>query len=231
MAYKSFLEPKTCGFYRTAAYLVANKEELCGIGEKNIQKSLTERYDEFCALFKEDIEYKFFMVSANRLRKSFQSWGKTKKEKRATYISNFHPKIYEKLPENKKVEHTLENCKGCQDINFLETQSTFPVNSKAMKNSIISRENPFNVSAAINTNMTKAKEKDVKKCTKKIYDLVNEPFKRSFGISFAEGITGIKEVNMMRKPSDYQKKKEKRKIITQVKRSMENHWESNAVER
>ena len=125
------------------------------------------------------------------------------------------------------MEHTLENCKGCQDINFLELQSTFPVNSKARNNSIISRENPFNVAAKI----TKAKEKNVKKCTKQIYDMVNEPFKRSFGISFAEGITGIKEVNMMRKPSDYQKKKEKRKIITQVKRSMESHWESNAVER
>ena len=80
MAYKSFLEPKTCGFYRTAAYLVANKEELVGLGEKKVHKSLTERYDEFCALFQEEIEYKLIMSSANRLRKSFQSWGKNKKE-------------------------------------------------------------------------------------------------------------------------------------------------------
>ena len=136
--------------------------------------------------------------------------GKSKKDERAAYISKFHPKIYKSLSQNSKVGHTLENCKECYVmISFLEMQSRFPVNLKAMKHLKASNANPFN---AARMRISTAKEKTIKDCTRKIYNIVNEPLKKTFGVSFAEGITGMKEANIVKKTSAYEKKKEKRNI-------------------
>ena len=228
-SYKSFLEPRTCGFYRTAAFLAINKaEEKNDDDDENIPRTLAERHEEFCLVFEEDIEQKLFMASANRLKKVFQKWGKSKKDERAAYISKFHPKKYKNLPPNSKVGHTLENCIGCQDTSFLEMQSTFPVNVKAINHTKASKDNPF---TAARVRISAGKENDIKEYTRKIYNVVNEPFEKTFGVSFAEGITGMKEIKIVKKPSAYEKKKEKRKIITQVKKNLERDWESIAVER
>ena len=110
--YKGFLEPKTCGFYRTAAFLTVHKKGKSDNDDENQpHRTLAERYEECCSLFEEVIEYKLSMASANRLKNVFQKWGQSKKDERAAYISNFHPKINKSLPQNSKVGHTLENCK------------------------------------------------------------------------------------------------------------------------
>ena len=86
--YKSFLEPKTCGFYRTAAFLAVNKEEKSDDDDENQpHRTLAERYEEFCSLFEEEIKYKLFMASKNILKNVFQKWEKSKKDDRAAYIS------------------------------------------------------------------------------------------------------------------------------------------------
>ena len=85
--YKSFLEPNTCGFYRTAAFLVINKEEK-GDDENQPHRTLGERYDQYCSIF-EDIEYKLFMSSTNRLKNVIQKWGKSKKDERDSYIYKY----------------------------------------------------------------------------------------------------------------------------------------------
>ena len=197
--YKSFLEPNTCGFYRTAAFLVINKEEK-GDDENQPHRTLGERYDQYCSIF-EDIEYKLFMSSTNRLKNVIQKWGKSKKDERDSYISTFHPKIYNSLPHNIKVGHTLQNCKGCKDVNFLEMQSRFPVSLKAVKHLKASKENPFN---AAKMKMKISAGTCINDCTRQIYTIVNQPFEKTFGISFAEGLTAMKEVNLVKKRSAYE---------------------------
>ena len=81
-------------------------------------------------------------------------------------------------------------------------QSRFPVNLKAMKHLKVSKENPF---IAARMRISTVKEKNIKDCTRKNYNIVNEPFEKTFGVSFAEGITGMKEVNIVKKTSAYEK--------------------------
>ena len=44
-------------------------------------------------------------------------------------------------------------------------------------------------------------------------------------------MANIKELNIEKKPTKYQKKKEKRKIVRDVKEKIKKDWESDVVER
>ena len=60
---KSFLKLKTCGFRRTAAFFVVSSKQLCE--EKS---TIHEKYEEYCLMFEENIEYISFISNANRLK-------------------------------------------------------------------------------------------------------------------------------------------------------------------
>ena len=68
---KSFINPKTCGFRRTAAFLVASSKELC---EEN--KTKQDKFEEYCSLFEEEYDFPSFITSANRLKAILQKWEK-----------------------------------------------------------------------------------------------------------------------------------------------------------
>ena len=124
----------------------------------------------------------------------------------------------------KKLGHTFFQCSSCED-NFVDIQQSFEVNLKAnIHVKITAKEN---VSAAVKS--ISLKNKSLKENTKEIYNAINTPFK--YGISFAESITSLKEVNIQKKCTTYQKKKERRSIIKDVTEKIEKDWESNAVER
>ena len=104
---KSFLKPKTCGFHRTAAFFVVSHSN-----------SLRGRYEDYSLMFNENVEYVSFISSANRLKTLFQKWGKRKSGEpgeRLKYIETFHPREYQKLSSNGQREHSLFDCKGCEN--------------------------------------------------------------------------------------------------------------------
>ena len=79
-------------------------------------------------------------------------------------------------------------------------QSRFCVSLKAVKHLKASKENPFN---AAKMKMKISAGTCINDCTRQIYTIVNQPFEKTFGISFAEGLTAMKEVNLVKKRSAY----------------------------
>ena len=94
---KSFLKLKTCGFRRTTAFFVVSSKQLC-----EEDGTIHEKYEEYCLMFEENIEYISFISNANKLEVLFQKWGKRKSGERLRYIETYHPKIYKHLANDKK---------------------------------------------------------------------------------------------------------------------------------
>ena len=180
-------------------------------------------------MFEENIEYISFISNANRLKLLFQKWGKRKSEERSRYIETFHPKIYKKLSGDKKNEHSFDNCESCEK-HFSEMQSILELNFKSsIHKKTTVKENVF--AAAKSCSSSSFKAKTLKENTMEIYKVINQPFEKKCGISFAESITSLKELSIVKKCTKYQKKKEKRKIVKEVTQKIEKDWESDAVER
>ena len=141
------------------------------------------------------------------LKRFSRNGGKVRKMNVLNILATFIQKKYKSLPPNSKVGHTLQNCKGCLDISFLEMQSRFPVNIKAINHSKAAKDNTFKAARM----GISAKGNNIKECTRRIYNVVNEPFEKTFGVSFAEGLTGMKEIKIVKKPSAYEKEERKKK--------------------
>ena len=84
-------------------------------------------------------------------------------------------------------------------------QATFEINLNPTKHS--KNMDGENVFAAIKTSSS-FKAKTLKVNTQQIYNLVNKPFEKKYGISFAESITNLKELNIEKKSTKYKKEKE-----------------------
>ena len=109
-------------------------------------------------------------------------------------------------------------------------QSTLELNIKSnIHKKTTVKENVF--AAVKSCSSSSFKAKTLKENTMQIYNAINHPFEKKYGISFAESITSLKELNIAKKCTKYQKKKEKRKIVKEVKQKIEKAWESNTVER
>ena len=160
-----------------------------------------------------------YQVQTN-LNYYFKSGGKRKSGERLKYIETFHPIKYQELSSNDKREHSLINCKSCAKY-FSNVQATFEIYLNPTKHS-------KNMDGETSSSF---KTETLKENTQQIYNLVNKPFEKKYGISFAESITNLKELNIEKKSTKYEKKKEKRRIIREVKENIEKDWESDAVER
>ena len=84
-------------------------------------------------------------------------------------------------------------------------QSTLELNIKSNihKKTTVNKENVF--AAVKSCSSSSFKAKTLKENTMQIYNAINQPFEKKYGISFAESITSLKELNIA--------KKEKRKIV------------------
>ena len=214
---KSFLIPKVCGFRRAAAFLAVTLKE----------KTTREKYEDYCELFQERNEYLSFISNANRLKVTFQKWGKRKSTEKGIYIQAFNPKKFESLSTEEKNKHVFDNCESCQ--NNPELQRNFEANIKYSHKKNIIDEN-VSIDAATKTISSKEK-KTLKDCTNIIYERINKPFEKKYGISFADSMAESKTFKLEKIATKYEKKKEKRRIIKQVTQKIEKDWESGAVER
>ena len=82
--------------------------------------------------------------------------------------------------------------------------------------------------------LMKSNSKNVKqtKCiTKQIYHSINKTYEECFGMPFAEGLTHIKECNIISKPSKHEKQKEKRRLVRNVKKSVEMEKKKTSVKK
>ena len=207
--------PKVCGFRRAAAFLAVTLKE----------KTTREKYEDYCELFQEKNEYLSFISNANRLKVTFQKWGKRKSTEKGIYIQEFNPQKFESLSTEEKNKHVFDNCESCQNIP--ELQRNFEANIKYTHKKNIIEENVDSATKCISSK----EKKTLKECTNIIYERINEPFEKKYGISFADSMAESKKFKLEKIATKYEKKKEKRRIIKQVTQKIEKDLESGAVER
>ena len=121
----------------------------------------------------------------------FGKWKlKTNKDK---YTEHFSPSNWQKLSDYEKKQHTRTNCEACYTHHF-PFQSLFPMwNFK--ENSItqqgiqkIIKSRVLKPSCRGNVKVTK---KALKTVTSQIYEKINGPFKKTFGVTFVKAQTNV----------------------------------------
>ena len=223
-SYKSLLDPQTCGFIRVAAYYICIHKPFFRNNDKENSK-VTNSYEHFCeflTLYDTDADYKIFQKCGGRLKSVMLKWGKQKSKERNIYIETFNPEAWSKLSSSKK-EHSWINCKGCEKY-YPSIQAKFPVNSKS------------HIKKAAENLFFKAKHLRINKnvlqdSTREIFNSINKPFEKTFGVSFTESLTSLKEINIVKQPTAVEKKMQKREIVQNMKRGIENDLQTTAVER
>ena len=160
-----------------------------------------------------EVDKQSFVKRSKSLVHHFGKWKlKTNKDK---YTEHFSPNNWEKLTEYEKKQHTRSNCEAC-DVHHFSFQSLFPLwNQK--ENSITQQGFHKNINSHIlkpscsgNVKVTKKAIKTAT-CTSQIYEKINTPFKKIFGVTFAKAQTTVSELGLEDKKSHAEKKKERRK--------------------
>ena len=160
-----------------------------------------------------EVDKQSFVKRSKSLVHHFGKWKlKTNKDK---YTEHFSPNNWEKLTEYEKKQHTRSNCEAC-DVHHFSFQSLFPLwNQK--ENSITQQGFHKNINSHIlkpscsgNVKVTKKAIKTAT-CTSQIYEIINTPFKKIFGVTFAKAQTTVSELGLEDKKSHAEKKKERRK--------------------
>ena len=77
----------------------------------------------------------------------------------------------------------------------------------------------------------KMKSKSLQDCTKKIYNQINKPFQRTFGVSFADAETNVPELGLKFKESQGEQKATLRNLYRKVKMNIREKWNNTSVER
>ena len=162
---------------------------------------------------------------SKRSKSLVQHFGKWKLNK-DKYIEHFSPNNWEKLTEYEKKQHTRTNCKAC-DVHHFPFQSLFPMWS-CKENSIIQQGIDKNIKSRIlkpscrgNVKVTK---KAMKTATSQIYEKINAPFKKTFGVTFAKAQTNVSELGLQEKKSHADMKKEGRKKSMVNKSCIQAKW-------
>lgn len=140
---------------------------------------------------------------------------KTNKDK---YTEHFSPGNWEKLSYYEKKQHTRTNCEACYTHHF-PFQSLFPmwnfkeisITQQGIQEIIKSRV--LKPSCRGNVKVTK---KALKTVTSQIYEKINAPFKKTFGVTFAKAQTNVPKLGLQDKKSHAVMKKDRRKELTRV---------------
>lgn len=121
----TFLCLLSCGFARLAALVLGRqvstelvKEEKEGRA-KFCARKLQEHYKRYTELFKDQdgtflIEFTKFRKKLPQLRDFFKSWNPRQKVEKEKYLNHFSPESWSQLPPERKKEHSLADCTGCQ---------------------------------------------------------------------------------------------------------------------
>ena len=198
-----------CGFARVAAklsYLKANGK---------VEYNQEQRWKKYLAIFQGEHKTRYevdkyvYTKRSKGLVDHFKRW---KTAKREQYIEHFSPTNWEKLTEHEKRQHCRSNCKAC-DVHHFSHQSLFPlwgnktksVTDEGVYKKINSRV--LKLSSAGNVKVTK---KALKAATKEVYDRINVPFAKTFGVTFAVAQTSVTELNVQVKKSRAELRREKR---------------------
>ena len=242
----TFICPLSCGFARVAALVLGKqvstelvKEEYEGQA-KFCARKLQEHYKRYTGLFKDQegaflIEFTKFRKKLPQLRDFFKSWNPQQKVEKEKYLNHFSPESRSQLPPERKKEHRLADCTGCQKRDA-EFQAFFPVRSKQFKGktnkeNIFSKSNNIKIPSVPLKRRQPCSQTDVRKIAKGLYDRVNSAFEKICKISFATAMTKVPELELQRKKSPNELRKARRARYRKVKSNIEDTWKTDSLER
>ena len=237
----TFLCPNTCGFGKIVALELARGIKDCvarEAGESNIKykaRLLQEQHEQFKTIFSSigqsfHIDFTKYAKKLPSLKEAINKWNPRKSEEKKKYLATFSRANWEKLPEARKQEHSLANCKSCS-LRFADIQALFPVKSavlkgKALANPVFVAQNALEKSPNC-SGVLKPTKQNIKDTAKAINDIVSPLFEKKFNISYAEALTKIKPLNLqMRTKND--RRQERRQQRKETRKNIENQMKETA---
>lgn len=222
--------PTSCGFARVAALEIVRETTKTfkrenGEGTAKFKARLMQEcYRQFNEVFKdraEDfaIEFLKFQKKIPALRAMFSNWNPRKKEEKENYLKTFSSKNWEKIAPAKKNEHSFANCKGCYH-HYPEVQALLPVKSNQFLG--MAKENPFFVASKEQIKPCKATE--VKDIARALYSKVDATFQK-----VCEALTKLPELQIQKKKSPVEAKRERRAAYRKYKQQVEGEWEKTSL--
>ena len=145
------VDPLACGFAKVASYEIftsketpSNKEN---VGDKHYKaRILQERYQRYTNVFQlEDgknhflVEYKTFINKFPKIVEYVRTIGKKKPEIKKKLLDAFSLESWDKLPQERKIIHSLRDCQGClktSPLKMLLAEFPVPKNNFAYKKKV-----------------------------------------------------------------------------------------------
>jgi len=227
--YRTFLDPKTCGFGKMGAIHAGRQSKLLKKdgNESNAKfgaRLMQYRYSIFQEMFHSPVDNESFKLPLSEFNKKHTAlhmhvikWSKCgrKSLEMKEYFDKFSAQNWANLSNAKRREHTLFECKGCHQ-SYSKVQSLFPVRSPLLKKR--SKDNPFTVandsSKSAASQVLQAPNKTViRQTVKELYNKIDPAFQTICGVSFGEALAGVTETNLQIRESKNEKKTARRDIL------------------
>ena len=216
-----------------------SKEDKDGQAKFSVHK-LQEHYKRYTEFFKDQedafqIDFTKFCNKLSKLRDFFQILEPTAEGEKEKYVNHFSPESWSQLPPDRKKEHHLPDCKGCQKRDA-EFQALFPVRStqfkgKANIENIFSKSNNIKIPSVPLKHRQPYSQTDIKKIAKDLYDRVNSAFEKISEVLFATAMTKVPEIELYKKKPPKERRKARPDRYRKVKSNIEDAWKTDSLER
>jgi hypothetical protein len=174
----------------------------------------------------ENLQFTRFKKNINRFITKNKIWSRNNGQCKERYYGYFSPKLWMDLTPSGKKRHSKLYCQECT-ITHTSIQALFP---SSLKQFAKHREENL-IHAVEKAAKVAACKRPLKDCTNTIYDIVNQTYKKKYGVTLLEGITKIKDYNIQIKPTNLEKKKEQVNLLRSVKTDTEKGLNKTATDR
>ena len=229
----SLWNPKMCGFFRTAVYLVFECQILILKNENDLAfVEVKQGFSDMKTLFKDhfdvnQIEFKLKSLKKNisRFQEFNKTWGRNDCDSRDEYYNTFSPANWDKLSDSEKCKHTLF-CNECPKL-FCQLMAKFPSTANTFQQARM--ENPFHVVTAHKKKLKTKETYALKDILNKVCGDLNKTFGNAYGVSFDDS---FREHNQLEKKQSSEAKKQlKKKHFKEVVDKMNVDNEKTMVDR
>ena len=228
--------PTSCGFARVAALEIVRETTKTlrrenGEGTAKFRaRSMQECYKRFNKVFEDRseqfaIEFLKFQKKIPALREMFSSWNPRKKDEKEKYVEKFSIQNWEKMPPALKTEHSFANCKGCYH-RYPEIQALLPVKSNQFVG--LAKENPCFI-ASKEAKIKPCKAGEAKEIARALYNKIDASFQKVCSISFGEALTKLPELQLQKRKSPTEVKRDRRAAYRNFKQKVEGEWEKTSL--
>lgn len=227
--------PTSCGFARTAALEIVKETTKTfrrenGEGTAKFRaRSMQECYKRFNETSKERseefaIDFLKFQKKIPALRDMFSRWNPRRKGEKEKYVETFSIKNWKEMAHAEKNKHSFSNCQGCYH-RYAEIQALLPVKSNQFLG--IAKENPFFIAGK--EKKIRPRNKEVKDIARALYNKIDATFQEICSTSFGEVLTKLPELQLQKRKSPTEAKREKRQLYREYKQKVEDEWEKTSL--